>query len=888
MLSSGSQLGPYQIVDQIGAGGMGEVYKATDTRLGRTVAIKILNSDLSQRVELRQRFEREAKTISNLSHPHICSLYDIGRQDGTDFLVMEYLEGETLANRLLHGPLPANQIYSYAIEIADALDKAHRKGIIHRDLKPGNIMLTASGTKLLDFGLARIVDPIVPTADSVAKTLAVVESQDLTTEGTVVGTLNYMAPEQLEGKQTDSRTDIFAFGAVLFEMATGKQAFASSSKASTISAILSKDPPAVSTVRSGLSPSFDHITERCLSKNPDDRWQTMRDLKLELNWISDHPATVASELKTKQSKHPWIVAALFAVAWITVSALYFSKSYFGRQPTSKAQAFQFEILPPKNNVFDGSISVSPDGNSLVYVATSTEGKNMLWLRPMNALDARPLPGTEDAGFPFWSPDGSRIGFFTPIKLKKIDLPTNTVQTIGDAPDARGGTWNQNGIILFAPLNGAGIFKVSETGGAVTEVTSLNEKLKEGSHRYPHFLKDGEHFLFFVVGESASRTGLCLGSLKSRETKFLVRSDSGGVYGPSGYLIYMSSSHLVAQKFNDKEGTISGDPFVISESIWRESWIPGYTAFSIAKTSNVLAYRSGGAHLSQLLPYDRTGKVLAGNFGSAATFGEPALSPDEKTISISRNDKDSYVANIWLIDVVRGTMVRESFGSAFAYVNAVWSPDGKRIAFCTYPDPGIFTQEIGSGKPQLLLKPSAFSPIGGFSPDGQVLVYDTLDLRTNKTDIWKFSMVDRQSSPLIQTQSNESNAQISPNGKWISYISDESGRWEIYIQSFLTPGSKKQISLGGAAEMAFWRKDGKELFYVSADKKMMSVSIDDESGTLQVGIPTVLFQTHIKTRLEARNHYVVSGDGQKFWINTPLQEISTAPIDVLSNWEPQQN
>ena len=328
MLSPGSQLGPYQIVDQIGAGGMGEVYKATDTRLGRTVAIKILNSDLSQRIELRQRFEREAKTISNLSHPHICSLYDIGRQDGTDFLVMEYLEGETLANRLLQGPLPANQIYSYAIEIADALDKAHRKGIIHRDLKPGNIMLTASGTKLLDFGLARIVDPIVPTAGSVAKTLAAVESQDLTAEGTVVGTLNYMAPEQLEGKQTDSRTDIFAFGAVLFEMATAKQAFASNSTASTISAILSKDPPAVSTVRSGLSPSFDHITERCLSKSPEDRWQTMRDLKLELNWISAHPATVASEIKTKRNKLPWIVAALFAVAWITVSALYFSKSYF--------------------------------------------------------------------------------------------------------------------------------------------------------------------------------------------------------------------------------------------------------------------------------------------------------------------------------------------------------------------------------------------------------------------------------------------------------------------------------------------------------------------------------------------------------------------------------
>jgi eukaryotic-like serine/threonine-protein kinase len=862
-LSSGLRLGPYEILAPIGAGGMGEVYKAKDTRLDRIVAIKVLPTSVSEDSKLKMRFEREARTISNLSHPNICALHDIGHQQNIDFLVMEYLEGETLANRIAKGPLPLEQVLHYGIQIADALDKAHHQKIIHRDLKPQNIMITKSGVKLLDFGLAKWNEPKAAGSESVLTT----RDHSLTSDGLVVGTLQYMAPEQLEGKEVDERADIFALGATLYEMITGEKPFSGTSQAALIASVLSYEPKPLPAV----PPLLNHIIHKCLAKNPDDRWQSAHDLSIQLKWIADSSSQPAVTVqKSKRTRLYERIAWIVAVLNLALLAYF----YASKRPP-EILPISLAISPPENAMFDSTIAVSTDGRRLAFVSTDAAGKNQIWIRNLDSLTSRALVGTEGAEYPFWSPDGNSLGFFAEGKLKRISLSGEGLETICAALNPRGGSWGKDAIIFSANI-GTAIYRVSPEGGSVSAVTTQTQS--EASHRWPSFLPDNKHFLFHVTNNKILESGVYLASLDSKENHRLVVSDSGGTY-TSGYLIYVRGGSLWGQPFDVDRFKMIGEPFSIYEHPWYSPLITAYTAFSAS--NNIVAFRSGGVQRTQFLWFDRTGKELGG-VGSPGVYIEPAFSPDEKKISLTALNPQSITSDISLLDLSRGTSTRFSFEPGFE-ATSIWSPDGKSIVYTSYPAGGLFQKSSdGTGKSELLVNVDTFGVAEDWSLDGQYLIFSSLDFKTFNTDIWvKPFNGDRKPFPYLKTEFNEGEARISPDGKWMSYTSDESGRPEIYVQSFPSPGNKIQISTTGGTT-ARWRKDGKELFYVSPDKKIMSVTIDT-SSTFEASVPNVLFQTQIAPPIEARNQYEVTRDGQRFLVNTPLKEIATAPIHVVVNW-----
>src|ERR1700680_4271998 len=562
-LAPGTRLGPYEIAAPLGAGGMGEVYRARDTRLERTVAIKILSSHLSDDATLRQRFEREAKAISSLNHPHICVLHDVGHQGDTDFLVMEYLEGETLAARLEKGPLPLDQVLRYAIEIADALDRAHRQGVVHRDLKPGNIMLTKSGAKLLDFGLAKAT---VPLAEGATLAAAATRTTPVTQQGTIVGTFQYMSPEQVEGNQLDGRSDIFSFGAVLYEMLTGKRAFEGKSQLGVASAILEKEPPPLSSVMPMTPPALDRVVRTCLAKNPDERFQSAHDLKLQLEWIREagSQAGVPALTQTRRSGRPTIATLLLSVGFVLLLAAFAALYFFHRVP-SQADLMRLTIAGPDKTLMGYSLAISPDGKSVVFEASS-EGKDSLWIRPLDSLKAHALNGTEEGTLPFWSPDSRAIGFFAEGKLKKIEVSSGAVQVLCSAADARGGTWNPGGTILFSPDSVSPLFQVSADGGSATQVTKNDSSLGEISHRWPVFLPDSRHFLFFTRTTGKESEPVYVGSLDGPERKRLLESSSGVAYAPPGYLLFVRGRTLFAQPFDAGKMQLAGDPMPLAAGV----------------------------------------------------------------------------------------------------------------------------------------------------------------------------------------------------------------------------------------------------------------------------------------------------------------------------------
>ena len=551
----GRRLGPYEILSAIGAGGMGEVYKARDTRLDRIVAIKVLPTHLADRPELRGRFEREAKTIASLNHPHICTLYDTGHQDEIDFLVMEYLEGETLAQRLVKGSLPMEQVLRYAIEISDALDKAHRKGVTHRDLKPGNIMLTKTGTKLLDFGLAKLKQEVVPA--NVPLSDLPTAKDPLTAQGTLLGTLQYMAPEQLEGKEVDARTDIFAFGASVYEMATGKRAFEGKSQASLIAKILEIDPPPISSLQPMTPPALDRVVKRCLAKEPEMRWQTASDLCEELKWIAEGgsrtgmPAPVVAQRKIRE-RVAWAVAVIAVVAALALASPFFRRS------SDEPRVLKIAVLPPEKTTFSvrSLPAVSPDGRRLAFVLTAG-GKDELWVRDLDSLAARALTGTDGASYPFWSPDSRTIAFFADQKLKKTEVAGGPALTLCDAINGRGGTWNNDGVILFGVFGGS-IFRVSAAGGIATALTAPDKASGETDHRVPWFLPDGRHFLYTATNRDPEKVVIYAGDLDSKNRKLVVAGNSNAVYSPPGYLLFVRERTLMVQPFDVGKLETTGD------------------------------------------------------------------------------------------------------------------------------------------------------------------------------------------------------------------------------------------------------------------------------------------------------------------------------------------
>lgn len=891
MLSAGSKLGPYEIQTPLGAGGMGEVYRARDTRLGREVAIKILPLHLTEKPEARQRFEREARAISSLQHANICTLYDVGHQDGTDFLVMELVEGETLAKRLEKGAIPTAELLRIGIEVSDALEKAHRKGILHRDLKPSNIMLTKSGAKLMDFGLAKSAIAgagAAPPLSSLTQSLnPSARTTPVTAQGTIVGTFQYMSPEQMEGKETDARSDIFSFGAVLFEMATGKRAFDGKTTASVIAAILEREPPSISQLQPMSPPALDRVVKTCLAKDPDERFQSMHDVKLQLEWVHDagSQAAVAAPVvahRKNRERIAWVAAAASLII-----AIIFAVGYFLRAPV-QPQLIRATIKPAVNtsitsyNGGTAGFAISPDGLMIAYAGTGSDGRSLLWVRAMDSLEAQALDGTEGASMPFWSPDSQFIGFFASGKLKKIEASGGPPLTLADAPGGRGGTWNQDGTILFAPFFSTPIFRVSAAGGTATPVTVLNRDKNESTNRWPYFLPDGRHFLY-LVGNPLTPTGnptnsIMIGSLDSKETKFLFHSHSNAIYA-SGHILFLRQNTLMAQVFDTKRLEVTGDPVPIAEDV--EDVAPRVQGSFSASTNGTLAYLEAAGTSRQLLWFDRTGKQVGAVLGKDS-YADPHISPDGKELAFVL---ESPSTDIWLYDIARGVKTRFTFGSGNE--SPRWSSDGKLIAYTSVRNGefGIYAKPSdGSGHEEVLVPPGPEQtyPLD-WSPDGKLLAYFRWELSTTtQSQLWILPVKDRKPYMFTELQQSSSPSyRFSPDGKWVAYSASESGREEIYVTPFPGPGGKWQVSTDGGA-FPQWRRDGSELFYMGLDNKLMSAQVKENGSSFEVGAVKPLFETKPYFGLFTANLFDVTADGQRFIIPYDSgQENRT--ISLVVNW-----
>jgi len=873
-LAPGTQLGPYEILAVVGAGGMGEVYRATDTRLDRPVAIKVLSSHIAADPESRERFDREARTISSLNHPHICTLYDVGHQDGIDFLVMEYLEGQTLTERLAKGPLAIEQALHHAIEIADALDQAHRKGIVHRDLKPGNVMLTKTGTKLLDFGLAKLQ----PMASSNAgASMLPTTPPNITAAGTILGTLQYMAPEQLEGGSADARTDIFAFGVISYEMVTGRKAFDGKSQASLIASIMGTQPPAMTALQPMTPIALEHVVRKCLAKDPDDRWQSARDLTTELRWIADPSSGAAfSGAASTSAAAPapgtreriWIGIAAAALAALAV-ALFFVK----QQPPIDRDVVRLSVSFPERALVSGAAQVSPDGRRLAIIAASA-GRSLIWTRSLDALSWSPVEGTDNPQITSWSADSRFIGFFQGGKLRKVDLGTGAIQTLCDAPQGGGAAWSRNGTVIFGASGG--LFEVPDTGGTPKALTVVDATRHEIGHRYPHFLPDAKHFIYLARASRPEESAIYVASLDdARHPRLLLRSDFDATYA-SGYVLFVRDRTLFAQAFDTSTLQLAGNAVPVVEQLEVSQ---GARGFSVSDNGR-LTTRSGTTN-SQLTWFDRGGKVL-GTIGTPGTYRNPALSPDEKRLIVERVDAQTGTNDLWLIELARGTMSRFTFDPADDLC-PIWSPDGRRIIYYSAREPHGFYQKdsTGVGNDELVYKATVLG-VEDWSADGRFITYETVDAQTS-TDMWTLHLdKDPTASVFLRTRFIEGMGQLSPSGKWIAYSSNESGRFEVYAQTFPVPGSKSQISTTGGTQPR-WRRDGRELFYIDgSEDRLMAVTVGADA-TFEAGTPKALFPVALNARTTAdRNHFVVSADGQRFLMNLAADQ-RTMSMVLMLNW-----
>ena len=872
-LATGTKLGPYEIQLPLGAGGMGEVYRARDTRLERDVAVKVLPANLSSDPSLRQRLEREAKSISKLSHPHICTLHDIGHQDGVDFIVMELVEGETLERRLTKGSLAADQTIRIAAQIADALARAHKLGFVHRDLKPANVMLTKTGAKLMDFGLAKHSGP-APLAT--ALTEMTMERAKLTSEGMLVGTFQYMAPEQLEGKEADARADIFALGELIYEMATGKPAYSGKSRASLIAAILTTEPPPLESLQPMTPVSLSRIVKKCLAKDPDERWQSASDLAAELKWIAEGGSQASETMRvpvgrTKWAHASWILASIFfllalagGVAWWTASHRRLPAMYFHASVPFSAN----------------DVALSPDGRTLAMVAYSAPANDyMLWTYEVGSQRTTLLDGTQAAAYPFWSPDGKSIGFFADGKLRKVDVSGGQVQVLCDAPNGRGGAWNPDGTIIFARDALGALSRVSSSGGTPAELTKLDTSRSEAGHRWPVFLPDGKHFIYLAANFSG-RPGInaiFLGSLDSTEKRFLVGTSANAFYSEPGFLLYMRDKTLVAQSFDLRHFALSGEPHTLSDEVL---YFPQVyrAAFSVSGPEMLVTQTGKGVYLSQLKWFDRNGKQV-GTIGKPAWYNNVQLSPDGRRVAADQTDQDGRNVDVWVQDPARDATIRLTFDPALD-MTPVWSPDGKQIVFSSNRSLnfGLYIKNAdGSGSDEEIAD-SGGDPFNAmsWSHDGKYI------LARKNNELWSLTWPERVLKPLIRGWVVRS-AQFSPDGRWVAYSSNESGSMEVYVTPFPSGNGKWQVSSGGGQEPR-WRKDGKELFYLSRDSKMMAVPVST-AASFESGSPAALFQTHRRQPISSQDilSYDVSADGQRFLIATKVDEGNASPLSVLLNW-----
>ncbi|HEY1249539.1 MAG TPA: protein kinase [Thermoanaerobaculia bacterium] len=876
-LATGTKLGPYEILAPIGAGGMGEVYKAKDTRLERTVAVKVLPQHLSSSPEVRQRFEREAKTISQFSHSHICSLYDVGLQGETEYLVMEFLEGETLADRLARGPIPIDQTLKIGIEILGALDAAHKSGIVHRDLKPGNVMLTKSGVKLLDFGLAKLAtSPVSGVSQATSLPTALQESQPLTTRGTILGTFQYMAPEQLEGGEAEPRSDIFAFGCVLYEMLTGQKAFSGKSQASLIGSIMNSDPAPISSIQPMIPASLDRIVKGCLAKEPEHRWSSAHDVMLQLQWIAEGgslagvPAPVVARRRNRE-KLAW---GLFAAALLALAALAIG---FVRRAPKPAPLVRFDVVPPPEIATMDVPRISPDGKLLAFDATDMEGKARIWIRPLNSLTAQPLAGTDGGARPFWSPDSRYLGFIADGVMKKVDVTGGPPQKICDAPGGSDGTWSPEGVILWDGTGNDPIYRVSAAGGTRAVQIALDAAKKETSVGWPQFLPDGKHYLYLVTGEKSEDAAYWIGSLDSKEKTKLAPAQTLVQYAPPGYLLFVRDRTLVAQPFDASARKITGEAVPLAEKIGTDT--VGLARFSVSG-NGVLAYRTGETG-GRLLWRDRSGKELD-TLGDPGDYANPTLSPAGDRLAFNLTDASNAKGDIWVRDLARGVNSRFTLGPG-NNTRPVWSPDGATIVFASDRGGAFDLYEKatrGAGEEKLLFKNDETKSASGWSKDGKYIVYMSRNPKT-VTDLWALPLFgDKKPIPIAVTPFNEHSPALSPEGRYVAFVSNESGRDEIYVQTFPEPGGKWQVSNGGGGDPS-WRGDGKELYYRSPDQKLMAVEIRG-GADFQAGVPQALFPIRIRPG-NPRNKYAPSSDGQRFIVAAPLGRDAMSPTTIVLNW-----
>ncbi len=824
-LTPGAKLGPYQIVEMIGAGGMGEVYKATDTRLERAVAVKLLPTQWAENTEMRQRFEREAQIIASLHHPNICVLHDVGRQDGHHYLVMEYLEGETLGKRIESGPMNWEEALKTGIAMADALDKAHRKGVVHRDLKPANVLLTESGPKLLDFGLAKWKAPSSSSGGAGATMASVSE---LTVPGAILGTLQYMAPEQLEGVDSDARTDIFAFGAVLHEMITGRKAFEGKSRVLLMSAIATAEPAALAGVQPAAPKALDHVIKVCMAKDPADRWQTARDLLAELEWIAKAgqetglaaplaPSRDKTGLRAKLKRLAPAVAALAAAALTVAAVLYL-------QPAAASQETRFRIplslsaspaIIQSFNVHSyagANFDVSPDGRLMVFAgATGPQTEPSLYVRPLNSVTPLSLPGTVGASMPFFSADSRSIGFVTSGRLKKVEAAGGPPQDLCEATGFQGGAWNHEGTILFGTAQG--LKRVSAQGGKPELITSVAGE--EAGHFWPNFLPGGQKYLYTAWSQQSGKRALYVGTLGSKERTRVGPIESNAAYAAPGYLVFHRAHTVYAQPFDWKKPALGGEPVRLADEVGA---VNGRGSFAVSP-KGVLAYFQGGdagtaggafsdSSEWQLAWTDRSGRVTD-SVGPAGTYRGIETSPDGTRVAVHRHEANG--GDVWVLEP-RGSVTRLTFDASRHNSSPIWSPDGTRVVYSSQQKGkwGLYqTLSSGSGREELLYESDTPKAPMSWSPDGKRIVFWTLDAKTG-ADLWVLDS-DRKASPLIATQANETHGQVSPDGRFIAYTSNLTGRNEIYVQPFPAGAGRWQISNRGG-DWARWRKDGKEIVY----------------------------------------------------------------------------
>jgi serine/threonine protein kinase len=873
-LTPGTSIGIYEIQSAIGKGGMGEVYRARDTKLKRAVAIKSLPIEFARDADRLARFQREAEALAALNHPYIGAIYGLEEAVGMQFLVLELVEGETLADRLNRGPIPITEALQLAKQIAEALETAHEKGITHRDLKPANIKITPDGiVKVLDFGLAKVNDHSGSSMDLTNSPTM------MSSPGMFIGTAAYMSPEQAKGQDTDRTCDVWAFGCVLYEMLTGHAVFGGGSVAEILVGVM-KSEPDWSLLPAETPETIRFLLRRSLQKERKNRFHDAADTRILIDEAQKSASIDSSKIGMVALRKP-------RPAWITLgvvaSVLAFTVGWFLR-PAARAPEMRLDIATPMTSA-PASLAISPDGQSIVY-SSDSQGQPRLWLRRLDSVAPRLLPSTEGATYPFGSADSRTVGFFSDGKLKRIDVDGGSLQTLANAPGSRGGTWNSEGVILFTPAASGPIFRVSATGGEPTAVTTLDDP-QEGSHRFPQFLPGGRRFLYYVLG-SADTRGVYIGDLDGSEPRRLFDADAAAVFAHSGHLLFVRQGTLFAQDFDAASLTLAGNPVAVAEQVMVDATSTSLAALS-ASAAGPIVYRAGsGGGERQFILFDRLGKEIR-KVGDPQNGLQPMISPDGRRVAITRTVNGN--TDLWFLDIERGVFSR--FTSDPEIENqAVWSPDGSRLVFSSNRN-GAYDLYVkpatGAGNVETLLATSQLKNAVDWSSDGRYILYRTIDPKTGY-DLWVLPMDgERKPFPVVQTTAVEQDAQFSPDGKWVTYQSNETGRSEIYIQPFAS-GGKSRISTNGGGQ-GRWNRSGKEFFYIALDGRLMAVPVelDAQRQSAEIGTPVPLFATRIGGALlgTLRHQYAVLPDGKQFLMNTVTDDTAT-PITIMLNWKPKSD